>query len=134
MQTLEMEIPKERWGAFLDVLSREVLDRPVRLELEAMDLGDQPVGSLLPLRGLDYETKGSQAGDLLILMGSDAEPQAHRIPRPSRLFVGFDEQGQPLWLAFEQEDGGKALLFLEQLERLSATPGEPPGPEPARSP
>jgi hypothetical protein len=121
--TATLEIPKERWKPFLDEVSRHALGRLVRLEVESIELGDQEMSELQPLRGIELETKGSAHGSLLIMTGTDAEDMNHLIGSVSRIYVGHNETAEMEWLAIEDQAGGKTLVYFEEL--LAISPGEP---------
>ena len=80
-----LEIPKQNWANFLQLLNRQALDRSVRLEVINRELGDQEMATMLPLREIDFETKGSARGALLVTVGSDGEssPTASILRRAS---------------------------------------------------
>jgi hypothetical protein len=113
-----LEIPKENWTNFINALNRHALERPVRLEVVKRELGDQEMGNLLPLRGVDYETKGSARGALLVSVGSDKEELNHRIDSPKRLYVGHNEAAEMEWLAVDEEPIGTTIIYFEHLPAL----------------
>jgi hypothetical protein len=113
-----MEVPKENWPKFLAMLNRLALDRPVRVEVVQRELGDQEMGELLPLRELDFETKGSARGKLIIAVGSDRGELVHLIEAPTRFFVGINEAGVLEWLSIEEAPLGKTIVHFEELPAL----------------
>jgi hypothetical protein len=113
-----LDIPKENWTNFINTLNRHALERPVRLEVVDRELGDQEMGRLLPLRGMDFETKGSARGAFFISVGSDEEELNHRIDIPKRLYVGHNEAAEMEWLAIDEEPIGTTIIYFEHLPAL----------------
>src|SRR6478736_4366640 len=97
-----VEIPQERWTATLKILNRLADGRSIRLEVARRDLGDQEMGSLLPLVDLDFETKGSDRGALIIAAGSDHGELTHVIEKPRRMAIGLNDLNEPQWLAIDE--------------------------------
>jgi hypothetical protein len=122
-----LEVPKDRWAGLIDVFDRLAKDRPVRVEVAAEDLGDQELGRMLPLLGIEFERKGAAAGDLLISFGAESERQAfdHWVEAPSSISVGYNDVGQLEWLAIGAKGGGKTLLYFESLPQISWETSEP---------
>jgi hypothetical protein len=119
------EIPKERWAGFVELINRRARDRPVRVEVEGRDLGDQEMGQLLPLVGLALETKGSERGDLLISVESKrGEILTHHINQPLHLYLTHNEAAEVEHLAVEEASGAKTLLHFQHLPMIKA--GEAP--------
>src|SRR5437868_13388304 len=99
-----IEIPKERWPAFLALLNPMAGGRPVRLEVAQRQLGDQEMGDLLPLRDIDLEVKGSERGRMVITVGSERGELTHLITKPLRMAMELNEATEPQWLAIEEPD------------------------------
>jgi hypothetical protein len=118
-----IEIPKATWVSFLTDLTRNALDRPVRLEVENIEIGDQEMGDKLPLREIELEMKGSNAGGLEITVGGRTDELSHRIERPTRLYAQINDSQQIECLSIEDADNGKTLLFFEELPSLSSDRG-----------
>ena len=116
MQT--MVIVKERWTSFLRLVRRMVVDRPVLVEVEGLDLGDQEAGRQVQLRGVEYETKGSQRGDILLLLGTDQEREDHRVPQPEHMHILVNDAAQLECLELEDGEGRKTLIYFKQLLAL----------------
>lgn len=119
------EIPRARWASFLGLLAKRAAERPVRLEVVGRSLGDQEMGHLLPLRGIGYETKGSERGDVTILVGDDRAPMDHRVLDAVRIYVANNDVGEMEWLSIEERGGGRTLVHFEHLPALPAEPGAP---------
>jgi hypothetical protein len=117
-----LEIPRERWPAFLRMLNRLAGDKPVRFEVARRELGDQEMGNLLPLRDVDLETKGSERGRLVISVGSDRGELTHLIEEPTLMAMGLNELNEPQWLAIRERSDATTILHFEQLPALPAMP------------
>ncbi len=120
-----VEIPKERWPSFLQMLNRLADGRPVRLEVARRDLGDQEMSRLLPLIDVDFETKGSERGELVISVGGERGELTHVIEKPTRMAVGLNEANEPQWLAIDEHGEGTTIVHFERLPALEAQLGAP---------
>ena len=124
MDIHSIEVPKQNWASFLQALNRIVQDRPVRLEVINRELGDQEMVEKLPLIGIDFETKGTERGDLLVTVMSDDGPLTHRIEKPTQFFIAHDEAGELLQtLAVLDASGGKTIIYFEDLPALPEQTG-----------
>ena len=113
-----IEIPKENWMSFLQLLNRHAIDRPLRLEVVNRELGDQEMGDYLPFRGMSFETKGSDRGDLLIITAADQGELTHRIAVPTHIYILYNEAAELELLTVEDADNGKTLMYFEHLPAL----------------
>ncbi len=114
-----LEIPKQNWANFLQLLNRQALDRSVRLEVINRELGDQEMATMLPLREIDFETKGSARGALLVTVGSDSGELTHRIDTPTRLYIAHNQLGDLIeMLEIEDAAGGRTIIYFENLPAL----------------
>ncbi len=119
-----IEVPKQNWVSFLQVLNRSAQDRPVSLEVVNRELGDQEMESKLPLLAIDFETKGSERGDLLVTVMSDDGPVTHRIEKPTQFYIAHNEAGEQLQtLAVLDAAGGKTIISFEDVPALPAQTG-----------
>lgn len=118
-----LEIPRERWSAFVRTFNRVLGERPVRVEVVGRPLGDQEMAQTLPFHGIDYDSKGSERGTLTITVGGESGEVVHRIIGPTRLYLGQTDGGEIEWLAVEEtgEAGDvKTLVHFEHLPELEA--------------
>jgi hypothetical protein len=116
--TRTVEIPSGKWQSFLKMLNRLAGGRPVRVEVARRELGDQQLADRLPLRDIDLETKGSEAGRLTITVGSERGALTHLVDRPVHIAIGLNESGEPQWLAIDESSEGTTILHFEQLPAL----------------
>jgi len=98
-----LDIPQERWLSFLEIFDRQVDGRSIRIEVVGRTLGDQELGDRLPLRGIDFEPKGSEKGSLFVTVEGTDGDLVHRIGGTLRIYLGQNtESGQFEWLAVEE--------------------------------
>jgi hypothetical protein len=115
-----VEVPRERWLEFLQVIQEMALGRPIRLEVASRELGDQDMAERLPLLALALETKGSARGDLIIAVGSDRGELTHVIEQPKRMAVGLNESNEPQWLALDEAGEAATIIHFERLPALES--------------
>ncbi|MBV9959400.1 MAG: DUF5335 family protein [Acidobacteria bacterium] len=121
---MQGEIERSQWKTFLDEFSRRNQLRPTRLEVIGEEIGAQEEEQLLPLMGVSFESKGSAAGSVEIIMGgetaSDQRHMTHNVLNVTRIvpLVGLREVEDGLGI--EGEDGVKTLLRFETLPELPA--------------
>ena len=126
-----VEIPKEQWSSFIQRLDRHIGERPFRVEVVGRALGDQEMERLLPFHGLDYDSKGSEAGSLTITGGTDGGEATHRIIGPTRLYMAINDAAEIEWLAIEEvgEVGpAQTLIHFEHLPELPPPEEQPAAP------
>lgn len=115
----DLEIPKQNWVSFLRDLNKLAQSRPVRLEVINRELGDQDMADMQPLREIDFETKGSERGALIVAVGDDSDSLFHRIDDPTRFFIAHNELGTLLdTLAIQDSMGGETIIYFEELPAL----------------
>lgn len=112
-----IEIPREDWPAFLKLFSRMTSERTIRIELESVELGVQPLAGPLVFDELTFERNGSEAGTLMLFATTDTGEFTHRIEGATRLHTGHNELGLLEWLAIGVADG-QLLIHFEQPRQL----------------
>lgn len=113
-------IEQDRWQGFLDDFSKRNQLRATRLEIVDEETGAGEEEEFLPLVGVSFESKGTDAGSVVVMLGGDnARHVEHRIENVQRIapLVG-EGTGLEAGLGFEDEDGGRTLLLLEELPEL----------------
>lgn len=119
------EIPRAQWHPYLDRLSRAAVDHPIRIEVENRDIGDQELGTFLPLNGIEVDPKGSEAGDIEISVQSEPKGMlSHYIDAPQRLYIEETEAGELLCMEVEERAGGKTLIYFQRPIALPAGTAE----------
>lgn len=116
-------IEQNRWKHFLDDFTKRNQFRPTRLEVLGSDVGAQPEEAFLPLVGVSLELKGSEAGEVIVILGGEtARDQRHverHIEHVERITPLIDDSsGMEQGVGFEDADGDKTLLIFEELPEL----------------
>ena len=121
MTTTE-DVPRNEWQAYLSGLSRLYQGWAVKIEELAGELGDQPAADGVPLQGLSLETKGSDAGDILIEVGDIGTPyEVHHVQSPRTVRVVTTEPGTETDVEIASEDGTTTLVRIRRRPALPAT-------------
>ncbi len=114
-------IERDQWKSFLDEFSKRNQLRATRLEIVG-ELGDQEEEEYLPLVGVSFETKGSAAGSVEVILGgestADERHLEHTISKVQRIAPLIGVTGFEDGLGFEDQEGGKTLLLFEKLLEL----------------
>src|SRR2546421_3251014 len=114
-------IERDHWKSFLDEFSKRNQMRATRLEVVG-ELGDQEEEEHLPLVGVSFETKGTAAGSVEIILGGaspeDERRVDHTISNVQRIAPLIGVTGVEDGLGFEDQEGGKTLLLFERLAEL----------------
>jgi hypothetical protein len=119
MDIATKEIPRGDWPAYFDGLSVQYRGWSVMIEVLGPDLGDQPVQHGPPLQGISYESRGSEAGSILIEVGDTPDEYAtHMIKHPGAVRVALVDPGAAVDMQFESEDGLTTLLHLRRPHEL----------------
>jgi len=118
-------IDQNRWQSFLDDFSKRNQFRATRLEVVGDEVGAQAEEDFLPLIGVSFESKGSEAGSVVVILGGESAKDQRQVERlienvqKITPLVG-ETNGLEEGLGFEDGDGAKTLLILEQLPELPA--------------
>ena len=113
-------IEQDRWQDFLNDFSKRNQLRATRLEVVDREAGAGEEEEFLPLIGVSFEKKGSDAGSIVVILGDKNDRHVeHRIENVQRIapLVGEDT-GLEAGLGFEDGDGSRTLLLLEQFAEL----------------
>ena len=113
-------IEQDRWQDFLDDFSKRNQLRATRMEVVDKEAGAGEEEEFLPLVGVSFEPKGSDAGSVVVILGDKNDRHVeHRIENVQRIapLVGEDT-GLEAGLGFEDGDGARTLLLLEHLAEL----------------
>lgn len=118
-------IEKHRWKSFLDDFTKRNQFRATRLEVIGEDVGAQPEEEFLPLVGVSLELKGAEAGSVVVILGGETSKDKRHVERHienvQRITPLTNEtSGLEEGVAFEDADGEKTLLILEQMAEIPA--------------
>ncbi len=108
------EIPHDDWAEFLDDLSDQDDTVLVTVELTGGELGDQIVAAGLRLQGLTLVQKGSDAGEIEIILGdTPLEHVSHVVRTPTRLSLLETNEGEPQTLQIEADGEATTLVHFQ---------------------
>lgn len=123
-----IEIPQDRWQTYFEGLSELYHGWRVTIEVLAGKLGDQRAADWLPLQGLSYESKGSEAGDITVEVGDlPFAFMIHHVDQARSVRVTESQPGEEADLFLEAADGTVTLVRIRPNPELP--PSAPPSPE-----
>lgn len=109
---MTLNIPRERWGDFLDDVTRRRFEWKTSLEVINGEIGDQMLSNGLALRGVTFEDKAGKNVIELILGDEADRHQTHNVFDPASVAFLPDEKDGGGILEIEEEDGTKTLVRL----------------------
>ncbi|MNX72933.1 hypothetical protein D3C86_1043060 [compost metagenome] len=100
------EIERSKWNDYMASLTNMCLNRPVTIQVNSEELGDQVVVERAPFLGMAPELKGSEACSVDIEVGKAGSTDAfmHEVKCADRVMVREDDKGTPLAIDIEGED------------------------------
>jgi Family of unknown function (DUF5335) len=115
-------IEQDQWKSFLDEFSKRNQSRTTRLEIVGNEVGAWEEEQFLPLIGVSFEPRGSDAGSVVIILGGEtAQDQRHvehLVEQVKRIAPITGVTGLEDGVGFEDRDGNKTLLIFEQLPEI----------------
>ena len=113
-------IEKSDWAAFAEEFSKQHAGETATLEMLGDDVGDQYSAENLPFVGMTLEGKGSDAGSLILMLGTEGRDSMERfIAGPKSLQMHTSPDGETV-LQIEADDEPTLLLHLTPLTALPA--------------
>jgi hypothetical protein len=117
--TAALEIGKEAWRDYFDDLGRVYAGWSVTVDVLSGALGDQRRIDNMPLHGFSYDTKGSEAGDILIEAGDpNLAYEVHHIRNPRAVHATTMDSGGEIDLAIESQEGQTAVVRIRPYPEL----------------
>ena len=114
------EIERSEWAAFAEDFSKQHAGETATLEAIGIDAGDQYAAENLPFVGMTMERKGSDAGALVLMLGTEGADHMERlIAAPQSLQVHVTPDGETV-LKIKADDEPDLLLHLLPLTALPA--------------
>ncbi len=114
------EIERGEWAAFAEKFSKQHEGATATLEAVGSDVGDQYAAENLPFVGMTLERKGSDAGALTLMLGTEGADHLERlIAAPQSLRVHVSPNGETV-LEIKADDEPTLLLHLQTPKELSA--------------
>lgn len=114
------EIDRASWPVFFDELSRRNEGALARIETVGADVGDQQTATL-PFQGISFDAKGSDAGAITIMLGTETSDHMERmITAPKSVYLKPAGEAGPTVLEIQVENSATVLLYLEQALALPA--------------
>lgn len=106
-------LPREKWGAFFDDLSREFEQGSVTVEVSSDGLLHATLAESLPLLGIQLNTKGSDAGSITIMAGQDADAAiSHTVTDPTQVNVARDAHGAVAAVQIDAPDPAQTRIHF----------------------
>jgi hypothetical protein len=116
-------IEQDQWQTFLEDFSKRNQFRATRLEIVSKEIGAYEEEESLPLVGVSFEAKGSDAGSVVITLGGetgkDQRQVEHLVENVERIAPITGVTGLEDGLGFEDRDGNKTILTFEQLPEIA---------------
>jgi len=111
-------IERGDWAAFAEEFSKLHAGENASLEMIGPDIGDQYAAQNLPFVGMTLEAKGSAAGSLTLMLGTEGNDHLERlIAGPQSLEVHLTPEGETI-LHIQAADEPTLLLHLTPLVAL----------------
>jgi hypothetical protein len=114
-------IERADWQRFLEEFTKRNHLRATRLEVVG-EGGAQEEEHYLPLVGVSFEPRGTEAGSVEVILGSetgkDERHLDHLIPHVRRIAPLVGVHGVEDGLGFEDQEGTKTILTFQQLAEI----------------
>jgi hypothetical protein len=120
-------IKPEQWKTFLDDFTKRNQFRATHLEVLSNEMGVNEEEEFLPLVGVSFEPRGSDAGSVMIILGGetakDQRHVEHLVEEVERIAPITGVTGLEDGLGFEDRGGDKTLLIFQQLPEIPENTG-----------
>ena len=122
---MQGEIQQEQWQTYLDGFSKRNSGRMADLQILSDELGTQEEAEMLSFEGITFETKGSLASSVEIMLGgtgsADNRNLTHTVTQVRRIVPKTGVDGREDALEIEARDGAKTILIFKALQQLPET-------------
>ena len=106
-------ISRDEWPAFFDAFSRQNEGALATLETLSDDTGDQQTQAL-PFQGISFDKNGSDAGAIIVMLGTDASSHVERIiPTPTAVYLKPAGEAGPAVLEILADGEPTVLLHVQ---------------------
>ena len=115
------EIERGEWAAFAEEFSKQHAGVTASLESIGADEGDQYAAENMPFAGMTLESKGSAAGSLVLMLGTEGASHIERqIAAPQSLRVHVTPAGETV-MEIKADDEPTLLLHLQAPKEIPAS-------------
>jgi len=114
------ELPRGRWRAYFDDLSRGLGAVEATVEVDGADLGAQVEAESLMLTGISYDDRDDVLVINLAEPGSPRDEVEHMVQQPRRIAVDGIDAALPTAIEAEDVDGERTLVELRAVPELPA--------------
>ena len=120
MDNNTQNIERSEWAAFAEAFSKQHEGATASLESVGADEGDQYAAENLPFVGMTLESKGSAAGSLVLMLGTESANHIERlVADPQSLMVHVTPTGETV-LEIKTSDEPTLLLHLQARKELAS--------------
>lgn len=106
------EIPKGRWRAYFDDLSRRMGTVEATLEVDGPDIGAQTEADRVVITGITYDDADDVLMVALDVPGGRRGEAERLISRPERIFVDGAFPSDHMSIAVDDADGHRTLVTM----------------------
>lgn len=105
------EIGRDQWGTFFDDFSQKHDTQPASMQITGAGTGSHQEARNLPFAGVTFETKGSDTGSIVILLGTEKDDHlSHTIQDATQVWHDSgDDTGQEV-LEIRSGEGQNVLV------------------------
>lgn len=117
MTTKIQEVPREQWGFFLDIFSRQHAGWPVTVEIAEHGGGARIEGDGVPFEGITFDSGEKGGPSISVMLGGRADRHvAHTIAAPEHVYLDRRglQQGRGESLEIVADDGAKTFVRFER--------------------
>jgi hypothetical protein len=106
-----LDIPREKWGKFLNTFSRQHHGWLIQLETHDLVTGEDVVTQETPLRSIEFDLEDEKNPRINVIVQLDNKVIKHILFRPSRLALRSSENCQQQLLLVETVNTETTIYF-----------------------